>query len=210
MLFRSIAGATNATLTVLSAATGDSGNYSVIVTGVSGSITSSVTPVAVLASPQITTDPKSESVMAGTDVNFSVIANGSDLNFQWQCNGFNLEGETKTNLFLPAVNATQAGQYSVVVANAVGRVASAPASLSVTTPPAVMDIVAAGMLTNQMFSLTVNLDPGFNYALDASTDLLQWQPVTTFGGDGGLFDFVDGDSTNYLNRYYRLRWPPTP
>jgi len=202
-----LAGATNGTLAIANAAAGDSGNYSVVITGASGSITSSVTPVAVLVSPNILSGPQNQSVLAGANVSFTVVAGGSDLGFQWQFNAQNLDGETNASLALPAVQAAQAGQYSVAVANPVGSVTSA-ASLAVTTPPVVMDIVASGMQTGQVFGLTVNLDPGFSYALEASTDLFQWQPVTTFGGDGGLFDFVDPDSTNYLNRFYRLRWPP--
>jgi hypothetical protein len=71
-----------------------------------------------------------------------------------------------------------------------------------------MDIVASGMPAGQPFGLTVNLEPGFNFALEASTDLFQWEPITTFTDGGGLFDFVDIDSTNYWNRFYRLRWAP--
>ena len=200
-----LAGATNGTLAIANAAAGDSGNYSVVITGASGSITSSVTPVAVLVSPNILSGPQNQSVLAGANVSFTVVAGGSDLGFQWQFNAQNLDGETNASLALPAVQAAQAGQYSVAVANPVGSVTSA-ASLAVTTPPAVMEIVSSGMQTGQVFGLTVNLDPGFSYALEASTDLLQWQPVTTFGGDGGLFDFVDSDSTNYLSRFYRLHW----
>ena len=203
-----LAGATNGALVLPGAGAGDSGNYSVVITGASGSVTSSVTPVTVLAPPVILSGPQSRTVLAGVDVSFSVAAGGSSLGFQWQFNGHNLEGATGPALALPAVQSAQAGQYSVVVTNAVGSVASAPAGLAVITPPVVMDIVASGLSTNRLFGLTVNLDPGFSYSLEASADLFQWQPVTTFGGDGGLFDFVDSDSTNYWNRFYRLRWSP--
>jgi DNA-binding beta-propeller fold protein YncE len=203
-----LAGATNSSLVIANAAAEDSGNYSVVITSASGSITSSVTPVTVLAAPHILSGPQSQSVLAGTDVNFFVIASSSDLNLQWQFNGQNIAGATNTSLSLPAVQAAQAGQYAVVVTNAVGRAASAPANLTIITPPVVMDIVGSAMQTNQLFGLTVNLDPGFSYTLEASSDLFQWQPLTTFGGDGGLFDFVDTDSTNYWNRFYRLRWVP--
>lgn len=204
-------GATNAALLIANALAGDSGNYSVVVSGASGSITSSVTPVTVLAAPNILSGPQSQSVLAGADVNFFVIASGAELNVQWKFNGKNLEGATNASLSLPAVQAAQSGEYSVVVANAVGSVPSAPASLSVVTPPVVMDIVASGMQVDRLFGLTLNLDPGFNYALDVSTDLQQWDSLTTFPAAGGLLDFVDTDSTNYLNRFYRLRWDrPNP
>jgi hypothetical protein len=203
-----LVGATNGTLAIANAAAGDSGNYSVVISSASGSITSSVTPVTMLVSPKILSGPQSQSVLAGADACFSVVATGSDLNLQWQFNGQTLSGATNASLSLPAVQAAQAGQYSVVVANLVGSAASVPASLTVITPPVVMDIVSSGMPAGQGFNLTVNLDPGFNYALEASTDFFQWQPITTFTAGSGLFDFVDADSTNYWTRFYRLRWSP--
>ncbi|MEI6075843.1 MAG: hypothetical protein WCS94_09735 [Verrucomicrobiota bacterium] len=201
-----IAGATNATLAVASALTGDSGNYSVVVSNVSGVVTSSVAPVSVLVSPSIVSGPQSESVLAGTAVGFIVLASGTDLHLQWQFNGRNLDAETNASLNLAAVSTAQAGEYSVVVSNAVGQVTSPPAVLNVVAPPLVMDIVSSGMMPGQMFGLTMNLDPGFNYALEASADLLQWQVISSFAGSGGLLDYVDSNSTNYWNRFYRLRW----
>ncbi len=203
-----ISGATNGLLEIANARPGDSGNYSVVIGSGSGAITSSVTPVAVLAGPEILSAPQGQSVLAGADVNFFVLASGSALNIQWVFNGQNLPGATNANLFLPAVQTTQSGQYSVVVANAVKQVASAPASLVVVAPPQVMDIVAAGMQTNRQFGLTVHLDPGFNYVLEASPDLFHWDAITTFGDAGGWFDFVDNDATNNPNRFYHLRWAP--
>ena len=201
-----IAGATNATLAVANALTGDSGNYSVVVSNVSGVVSSSVAPVSVLVSPAIISGPQSESVLAGTAVSFIVLASGTDPHLQWQFNGRNLDAETNASLNFAAVSAAQAGEYSVLVSNAVGQVTSLPAVLTVVTPPLVMDIVSSGMVASQTFGLTMNLDPGFNYALEASADLLQWQVISSFMGNGGLIDFLDPDTTNYWNRFYRLSW----
>ena len=189
------------------AGTGDSGNYSVVLNNPSGVVTSSVTPVTVLAAPQILSGPVDQKILAGGTAGFGVIASGSSLNYQWQFHGQDLAGATTATLTLADAQAAQAGQYSVRVKNAVGSLVSAPANLTVIIPPLVMDVAAFAIQSDQTFQLTLNVDPGFNFDLQATTDLVQWQTVTNFAADG-LFDFVDVDSTNYPNRFYRLRWKP--
>lgn len=200
-----VGGATNATLTVASTTPGDSGNYSVVVQSAAGSITSSVAPVAVLAPPHILSAPGDQKILAGAPAVFAVVATGDDLNFQWQFNGQNLPDATNGILTLPGAQAAQSGQYAVTVINAVGSATTAPANLTVVTPPLVMDMVSAAALADGTFQLTLNVDAGFNYDLEATTDLLQWQPVTSISA-GGLVDFVDTDATNFPNRFYRLHW----
>jgi hypothetical protein len=200
-----LAGATNATLTISNAATGDSGNYSVVITSASGSTTNIASLVNVFAAPGILVNPQGQTVMLGATASFSVTASGTALNYQWQFNGVNLAGATNSTLFLPGVQAAQAGQYAVQVGNPLGSVVSAAANLTVISPPSVVDIVAVAQ-TNQLFQLTMNVDPGFVYALDATTNLLDWQTIASFTDAAGLFDFVDMESTNYASRFYRLRW----
>jgi hypothetical protein len=202
-----IAGATNGALTIGNANTGDSGNYSVVICSASGSITSSITPVAVLHSPNIAGGPQSQTVLCDAAVNFSVVATGSDLRFQWQFNGQNLANATAASLFLNDVQAAQSGQYSVHVSNAVGAVVSLPVALTVITPPLVMDVVSGTPIPHAGFQLTLNVDPGYKYDLQATTDFIEWQSIGEFKADG-LLDFTDAGATNYLTRFYRLRWAP--
>jgi hypothetical protein len=203
-----IDGATNATLTISSVRTTDTGGYSVVVSTPSGVFTSSVAQVAVLWPPKIVSDPQSQTVLRGSNVVMTTVAEGSALRYQWQLNGLDVDGATAPILTLPDVQSSQAGLYSVRVENAVGAVASAPASLTVIVPPSVLEIVSSAMDTNQLFHLTLNADPGFGYSLEASTNLFEWQPLTHFTNDLGLIEFIDADSTNYWNRFYRLRWVP--
>src|ERR1035437_953352 len=202
-----LAGATHGALTIANAATGDSGNYSVVITSASGSITSSVTPVTVLGAPHTLSGPQSQTVLCGAAVSMAVVATGSDLSIQWQFNGQDLANATVATLVLANVEAAQSGQYSVRVSNAVGALVTAPANLTVLTPPVVMDVVSGTQLPGSAFQLTLNVDPGFTYDLQATTDFLKWQSIANLNGDG-LFDFTDTDSANYLNRFYRLRWAP--
>jgi len=203
-----VGGATNDTLTINGVTSINAGSYSVILTGPSGAITSSVAPVAVMVPPKILSAPASLTVLRGSNVVLAVSAEGSALSYQWLLNGLDVGGATDRALALPDAQPFQAGLYSVRVSNAVGTVVSAAASLTVIVPPSVMEIVSSAMDTNQLFHLTLNADPGFSYSLDASTNLFEWQPLTRFTDDIGLIEFIDADSTNYWNRFYRLRWLP--
>ena len=197
-------GATNATFTVANAATGDGGNYSVVITTSSGSITSGVTPVTVFASPNVLSGPVDQKILVGATANFSVIAIGSALNYQWQFNGRDLAGDTNAMLMLTDAQAAQSGQYGARISNPVGSLVTTAANLKVIAPPLVMDTIASGAQPDQTFQLTFNVDPGFDYDLQATTNFTDWQTVTNFAANG-LFDFTDADATNHPNRFYRLR-----
>ncbi len=203
-----VSSATNATFTIASAEANNSGAYSVVLAGPSGTVTSGVTHVVVMVPPRIISQPQTQTVLRGATLTLEVLADGSALSYQWRLNGLNIEGANASTLSLQDLQTFQAGVYSVLVSNAVGTVLSAPASLTVMVPPSVMEIVSSTMATNQLFHLTLNTDPGFGYSLDVSSDLVQWQPLANLGPDGGLFEFIDFNSTNFWNRFYRLRWMP--
>ncbi len=55
------------------------------------------------------------------------------------------------------------------------------------------------------FEFVVGGVPGFTYAVQASTDLVDW---ITLGTNTSPFLFVDTDATNYSARFYRAVWMP--
>jgi hypothetical protein len=61
--------------------------------------------------------------------------NGTALSFQWLLNGTDIPGATNAILSFPTIQATNAGNYSVVVTNAAGAVTSSVAILTVAVPP---------------------------------------------------------------------------
>jgi len=88
--------------------------------------------------PSITTQPASLSVNPGASATFSVVAGGaSPLSYQWRFNGVNISGATSSSYTKSNVQATNAGNYSVVVNNAYGTATSANAVLTVNTPPVI-------------------------------------------------------------------------
>ncbi len=203
-----ISGATNMVLAIPGTKVGDGGLYSVVVASSWGTFTSSITRVVVMDAPRIVSPPESQTVLRGANVVMAVVADGTSPSYQWRKNGNNISGAINRVLELADVQGIQSGSYTVVVSNDAGSVVSDAANLSVVIPPSVMEIVSSIMATNQVFHLTLNLDPGYAYALDASSDLQQWESIRDFAQDAGLLEFVDFEATNHAIRFYRLRWVP--
>ena len=103
-------------------------------------ISGSTTPTA----PTITSQPAAANVAAGKNANFTVTAGGTaPLAYYWSKNtipladGGNVSGSATATLTLTGVSATDAGNYSVLVSNAVGTATSTAAALTVILPPAI-------------------------------------------------------------------------
>ena len=80
----------------------------------------------------ITTHPQSQTVTSGGSVTLTADAAGTaPLSYQWQKNGVNRPGATGASLTLFPVEASDAGNYTVVVSNPAGSVTSIPAILNV-------------------------------------------------------------------------------
>jgi hypothetical protein len=88
----------------------------------------SYTPGATL--PYLVEEPLGQSQVQGLNAMFTVNAAGSPpLDFQWQFEGQPLIGATTSSLALTNVDGTKIGNYSVVVTNAYGSIASSNARL---------------------------------------------------------------------------------
>ncbi len=85
--------------------------------------------------PVITLQPTNVTVVVSNMAVFAVGAQGTALSYRWSFNQTNVLGGTNAILTLPNVQATQAGNYSVVVSNPGGSVTSAVAVLTVLVPP---------------------------------------------------------------------------
>lgn len=128
-------------LFIPSASISNAGVYSVTVSNNFGFATSSNAAVTVIGTsnsvpPSITSLlPLSLTVTQGATATFTVVASGTaPLSYQWLFNGMALTGRVSSVLSLMDVQPSQAGAYSVVVANSAGTVTSPPATLSVVPP----------------------------------------------------------------------------
>lgn len=130
-----LAAATNTTLALNSVSATNAGTYSVLITNLVGAVTSSVASLTVLGPPTITVPPQSQSVALSNDVTFTVAATGTaPLAYRWFFNTTTaLTAATSSSLVITNVQATNAGNYSVVITNTYGAVTSAVATLTVST-----------------------------------------------------------------------------
>lgn len=136
-----IADANKATLAFKALQTADAGNYDVIVTNSAGEVTSAMAVLIVDALPNVlpptvTVQPRNVATPPGPTVFFRVELGGTGpMTLQWRKNGAAINGATSATLVLPNVQAADAGNYDVVVTNAVGTVTSVTASLTIETAP---------------------------------------------------------------------------
>jgi hypothetical protein len=85
--------------------------------------------------PTIITQPTDQTVVVGSNVTFTVVAGGlGSLNYQWYFNDSAISGATATNYTITGVVATNAGNYTVVIADFYGSVTSSVAVLTLFPP----------------------------------------------------------------------------
>ena len=110
--------------------------------------------------PQIVNQPTSQTIYDGDNVSFSVSATGSNpLSYQWQKNGTNIANATGTTYTISPATTAHAGNYTVVVTNAVGSVTSAVATLTVKP----FNASPIAKITSPTSSLTWNVGQLINY-----------------------------------------------
>jgi sugar lactone lactonase YvrE len=104
---------------------------------------------------------------------------------------------TLTNWGTVTVTASQTGNASYMAATNVVQ--------SFFVVPSDNTIVAPQKLPNGDFQLAFYGLVGSNYLIQASTNLIDWQPFTNFTGTNFLLYFNDSGATNFKQRFYRIR-----
>jgi alpha-tubulin suppressor-like RCC1 family protein len=156
--------------------------------------------------PAFPTRISKRSVRAGGTLELPAFAASSvPMTYQWFFNGQPLENQTNTTLRIPNAPAIIAGDYRVVVSNAVGVVTSAVMTVTVTRDPVRFDTSADGLsVTNESAHLRLTgLAGAGSVVLYASTNLVDWEPIYTNPPVVGVLDVTDFAVTNNPARYYR-------
>src|SRR5439155_1037241 len=120
--------------------------------------TSSPAALAVNFPPSITNQPVAQSVIVSSNTMFTVTAGGTaPLAYQWRFNTTNnLGGATNASLTVTNAQATNAGNYTVVVTNNFGSITSSPAALTVNFAPNITNQPATqGVLVGSNATFTV-------------------------------------------------------
>jgi len=93
----------------------------------------------------------------------------------------------------------------VPVLVSVADVSATPVSTTAVSPPA---FAGASLLNAQAFQLQFTGSPHRAYALEISTNLIDWLPWSTITMDiSGSFSFTDAVEPSVPARFYRLRSP---
>lgn len=126
-----IPGATNTTLPFPNLTLTDAGRYTLTATNLAGTASASA-QIIVRAAPILTSLPASRTIVAPNAATFSVIATGFPVpTYQWRKNGTAIAGATGPTLSLASTTSADAGNYDVVVTNALGTATSPAATLTV-------------------------------------------------------------------------------
>ncbi len=156
--------------------------------------------------PAITGQPQSQAVKLGADVTFAVTNTGTTpFSYQWRLNTTNLAGATNASFLRTNAQPADAGNYSVSITNVAGAVTSSNALLTVNLPLPVLLQSIAFLSVNQL-QLVWSGDTGSSYAIEASTNMMDWVTVTNQVNTNGTFGFTDLLTTNFTRRFYRTHW----
>jgi len=169
----SLLGQTNSFLSFTAQVSDAATNYNVIVSNSDGSVTSRWATLTVLIAPTITSQPTNLFLPPGTTAAFHVTTTGSALlGYQWQKEGVNLanlgrvSGATLPDLTITSIQASDVGNYRVVVTNTVGAVTSLWARLDLPLPPTIItspSTQVVGVGAPATFSVTATGSTPMNY-----------------------------------------------
>jgi hypothetical protein len=181
-----------------------------------------------VAPPTIEAQPIGSSKETGSAATFKVRAAGKMLAYQWQFKGANIRGATGSSYSRANLRLSDSGDYSVMVTNLAGEVASVPANLSVFVP-----VPPAILKQPQPRTVLAGQDVDLAVAANGTAPLkYQWHfngaPIT--GATGATYVVKNVESANIgnysvsvtnkygslastpavLNVNYTLSVPPTP
>ena len=178
-----LSGANSPTLSIASVQTSHAGSYSVVVSNHVGSVVSALVQLTVnpaKIAPTIVRQPQPATVPAGNILYlavFTVVATGTEpLGYQWQRNGVNLPGANASTLTINKPQAGDAGDYSVLVSNTAGSVASATARLTVEGSQTISEAKAVAVIRGGLLASITITDGGSGYTKE---------PAVIITGGGG-------------------------
>ena len=214
-------GATNPTLSIPNARAGDTASYSVIVSNTAGTVTSSTATVTVGNTAPALAPVSDQTLNVGVTLALTNSATDPDVPPQSLTFGL-LSGPVGAALDASGVftwrpQVSQGGSsnfVSVVVTDDGSPNLSATNTFSVFVNPVTQPDIASPGIAGGQFSLTVNGQAGPDYAVQASTNLLDtnsWTTVFRTNSPGAQFQWADPDTTASPFKFYRIIvGPPLP
>lgn len=162
----------------------------------------------VVGPPSIQKNPQSVIRLVGSSASYSVSAlSDMPLGYRWMYKGTNLAdnnrviGAATENLCVNNIQAGDAGEYQVIVTNALGSVMSTSVTLTV-VPPHALSLLRGG---SENFHLRFPTVAGLSYDMQQSTNLVDWFFMTNWTpGNDGIMELEKLGAQG--NHYYRLRF----
>ena len=128
-------GATESSLRISNVSAANQGAYHAVLSNAVSAVTSDSAALVINIPPGIATQPVGLTVEKGRSAVFTVEVTGTaPFTYQWQHDGVNINGATGETLTLDSVEASDDGDYAVIVKSTYGAVASEAASLNVLLP----------------------------------------------------------------------------
>jgi hypothetical protein len=166
---------------------------------VTQTFTVTIVKTASVAKPVIMNQLTNHVAVSGQATTFAVtVAGTAPFKYQWKFNGANLPAATNSALTVSSVSTAKAGTYYVTVSNSAGSTNSAIAALIV-YPTAAATLTSAASAAGQ-FTFTCSGVPGYQYIVQASSDLVNWTSVQT---NTAPFTFTDTNAGQFNQRFYR-------
>ena len=218
-------GATSAVLVIPSAQVPDGGTYSVLVSNSAGSVTSGSATLTVNPPPNtppvfVAPIPNTNfSINVGVSLSVTNVATDSDLppqtlTFSLLSAPTNATLDASSGIFTWRPVVPQAGTSNLVTVAVTDNGTpnlSATQSFSVIVNPLTQPDIGSPALVGGQFSLAVNGQSGPDYAVQASTNLVDWQTVFTTNSPAMPFEWTDPDTSTFTVRFYRIVvGPPLP
>ncbi len=194
-------GETNAMLMLTNVRTSHAGTYSVVVANEYGYVTSTGAVLNVTGkAPKFTWISSSLLIGTGSNAYFFAYATGSEpLQYQWQFNGTNLLGATNSVLQITNAQPSQAGNYTLTVANDFGSITSTNLTLSLIPLPSQVRLENSVASNNTVLVPLTLYAQGSENAISCSlqfnSSLLKFSGITLAAG---MEDLSLLANTNYV------------
>jgi hypothetical protein len=211
-----ISGQTNSTLTINTAYAGDAGNYSVIVSNTAGSVTSTTATLTVGNTAPALAPVSDQTVNVGITLNVTNVATDPDvppqiLTFALLTAPANAALDSGTGIFTWRATVASAGTTNPVTLTVTDNGSpnlSATNSFIVIVNPVAQPTASSAIYANGHFSLTINGDAGPDYIVQVSTDLINWQSLSTNSSPSLPFTFTDTNASAMPVQFYRILLGP--
>ncbi len=211
--------ATNSSLTITGATANDAGSYAVIVSNSAGSTTSSTVTLTVGNTAPTLAPVGNSTVNVGVTVNFTnsaadVDATAQSLTFSLLSapSGATLGSSSGVFNFRPTTLQGGTSNYiTMVVADNGTPSLTATQSFAVVVNVLNPSSFGAGSYSGGAFNSSVSGDTGPDYAVRASTNLVDWETIFTTNSPAMPFNWSDPNAGSYDQRYYQIKaGPPLP